>query len=103
MRHFDFHTSKTPLSNRHTQALQDPPSTMTKSSKAPIDPLRDFLDAVVTRIETLEQHCGICPHASGSPSALTGSSTHGLEKTPSTRHISGVGKTAASIFDLCGL
>jgi hypothetical protein len=56
-----------------------------------VDPLRDFLEAVVTRIENLEMHCGI----SASPS-LTASSSHGsgggaLQKTLSSRHVSGAG------------
>ncbi|KAL3907863.1 MAG: hypothetical protein SGILL_008700, partial [Bacillariaceae sp.] len=73
-----------------------PAFTMTKtSSKAPIDPLREFLDAVVTRIENLETHCGITPSAAAG-AALTASSSHGLEKTPSTRHMSGAGDTAAT-------
>ncbi|KAG7347597.1 adenylate cyclase associated (CAP) C terminal-domain containing protein [Nitzschia inconspicua] len=68
----------------------------TKTSKAPIDPLREFLDAVVTRIEALETHCGISSAAVSSGGALTSSSTHTLEKTPSTRHISGAGDTPAT-------
>jgi hypothetical protein len=50
-----------------------------------LDPLREFLDAVVSRIENLESHCGL------SSGASAGSSAGGLNKTPSVRHISGGG------------
>jgi len=55
-----------------------------------VDPLREFLDAVVTRIENLEAHCGIKGSASLS-SAKSSSASPALEKTPSARHISGDG------------
>jgi hypothetical protein len=59
-------------------------------SKERLDPLREFLDAVSTRIEALEVHCGL----SGSAAVAASSETHKhatLEKTPSARHISGDG------------
>ena len=55
-----------------------------------LDPLREFLDAVVTRIETLEKHCGLSSGGSGS---LTTGSGHGLQKTPSVKHLAGTGDT----------
>lgn len=62
------------------------------ASKAKLDPLREFLDAVVTRIENLETHCGIdgkavAVKASGDTAVKHHETT--LEKTPSARHISG--------------
>ena len=67
-----------------------------------VDPLRDFLDAVVTRIENLEAHVGISGAAvaassssggGGAAAALSSSSTHStaLQKSPSSRHIAGAG------------
>ena len=64
-----------------------------------VDPLREFLDAVVTRIENLEAHVGISGGAvAASPSAagggaLSSSSTHSaaIQKSPSSRHIAGTG------------
>lgn len=49
-----------------------------------LDPLREFLDDVVTRIETLEAHCGLSSTAktSGGPT---------LQKTPSVKHLTGAG------------
>mmetsp|Transcript_30184 Transcript_30184/g.56630 ORF Transcript_30184/g.56630 Transcript_30184/m.56630 type:complete len:92 (+) Transcript_30184:123-398(+) len=66
---------------------------MTKS-KVPVDPLREFLEAVVTRIEALETHCGISAPASSSSvggASLHGASSHGMQKTASARHIAGAG------------
>ena len=55
-----------------------------------LDPLRDFLDAVVTRIEALESKVGITPTVSTSASLSGTGSTHGtLQKSPSARHIGG--------------
>lgn len=57
------------------------------SNTSAIDPLRELLDAVTTRLAALEAHCGITSTAvaSGSSSGPAG----GLQKTPSSRHISG--------------
>eukprot|EP00339_Tiarina_fusa_P004720 CAMPEP_0117070462 /NCGR_PEP_ID=MMETSP0472-20121206/49504_1 /TAXON_ID=693140 ORGANISM="Tiarina fusus, Strain LIS" /NCGR_SAMPLE_ID=MMETSP0472 /ASSEMBLY_ACC=CAM_ASM_000603 /LENGTH=498 /DNA_ID=CAMNT_0004793579 /DNA_START=27 /DNA_END=1523 /DNA_ORIENTATION=+ len=52
-----------------------------------LDPLREFLDAVVTRIEALESHCGL------SSGVSSGGGSGGLSKTPSVRHISGAGES----------
>ena len=65
-----------------------------------VDPLREFLDAVVTRIENLEAHVGISggavaasPSGGGGGGALSSSSTHSaaIQKSPSSRHIAGAG------------
>jgi xanthine dehydrogenase iron-sulfur cluster and FAD-binding subunit A len=59
-----------------------------------VDPLREFLEAVTTRLEALESHCGISNNAASSSSsaqALSGSSSQGLQKTPSSRYIAGSG------------
>eukprot|EP00529_Nitzschia_sp_RCC80_P025375 CAMPEP_0113498056 /NCGR_PEP_ID=MMETSP0014_2-20120614/30948_1 /TAXON_ID=2857 /ORGANISM="Nitzschia sp." /LENGTH=527 /DNA_ID=CAMNT_0000392013 /DNA_START=179 /DNA_END=1762 /DNA_ORIENTATION=- /assembly_acc=CAM_ASM_000159 len=71
-----------------------------------VDPLREFLDAVVTRIENLEAHVGIsvaaaAAAAASSPSgggALSSSSTHStaFQKSPSSRHIAGAGDSPAN-------
>jgi hypothetical protein len=59
------------------------------ASKAKLDPLREFLDAVVTRIENLEAHVGLAvkstaPTAPPTPGA-------GVQKRPSVKHIQGTG------------
>ena len=74
---------------------------ITMSKAKAVDPLRDFLDAVVTRIENLEAHVGISGAAvaassssgGGAAAALSSSSTHStaLQKSPSSRHIAGAG------------
>jgi len=60
------------------------------TSQQKLDPLREFLDAVVKRIEALEAHCGI---------SMTKSSTHStgnvMQKTPSVKHLTGTGDTPA--------
>ena len=61
-----------------------------------VDPLREFLDGVTKRLEELESHCGLSNNvascsSSSSGQALSSSSSHGLQKTPSSRHISGSG------------
>mmetsp|Transcript_26024 Transcript_26024/g.30030 ORF Transcript_26024/g.30030 Transcript_26024/m.30030 type:complete len:525 (+) Transcript_26024:299-1873(+) len=62
-----------------------------------VDPLREFLDGVTKRLEELESHCGLSNNVASSSSssscgqALSSSSSHGLQKTPSSRHISGSG------------
>lgn len=63
------------------------------ASKAKLDPLREFLDAVVTRIENLETHCGIDGKAVAVKAVGETTAKHyvALEKTPSARHISGDG------------
>lgn len=58
------------------------------ATKANLDPLREFLDLVVTRIETLEAHCGL---GGGGPSAAASSETAALQKTLSAKHVSGSG------------
>ena len=63
---------------------------MTKTTA--VDPLREFLEAVVTRIETLEAHCGLSGAAPSSSVAKSSTSSTTLEKTPSARHISGDGR-----------
>jgi len=64
------------------------------ASKTKLDPLREFLDAVVNRIEDLEAHCGITSNAVAS--SETAATKHpALEKTLSARHISGEGETPA--------
>jgi len=62
---------------------------MASTSNA-IDPLRELLDGVTTRLAALESHCGIASTAttSGPVKSSSGSAT-GLQKTPSSRHISG--------------
>jgi adenylyl cyclase-associated protein len=63
-----------------------------------VDPLREFFDAVVIRIENLEAHCGIAPSptAAGAGGSLSASSHHVMQKTPSARHIAGAGDTPAT-------
>jgi hypothetical protein len=51
-----------------------------------LDPLRDFLDAVVTRIEALETHCGVSAGHGASSSSST-SAAPAMQKTPSGRHL----------------
>jgi hypothetical protein len=61
------------------------------AAQTKLDPLRDFLDAVVTRIEALEAKVGVTPSVTTSQS-LSGSSSHGapaMQKSPSARHIGG--------------
>ena len=60
---------------------------MTSKTQNQLDPLRDFLDAVVTRIEALEAHCGL---SSGLKSP-TSSGGAAIQKTPSVKHLSGAG------------
>lgn len=57
-----------------------------------MDPLRAFLDAVVTRIENLEAKVGIAP-ANGQ--GLGSGSNHSIKKTPSVKHIGGSGENEA--------
>ena len=66
------------------------------ASKAKLDPLREFLDAVVTRIENLEAHCGISAATVTSSDGASTPKHSALEKTPSARHITGEG-----MFGLC--
>ncbi len=66
---------------------QDLKSTIMSSQKK-LDPLRDFLDAVVTRIEALEAHCGITMTKSSSAH----SSGNTMQKTPSVKHLTGTGE-----------
>ena len=59
-----------------------------------IEPLRELLDAVTSRLAALEAHCGITPAAatavrSPRPGPKKSVSISGLEKTPSSRHLSG--------------
>lgn len=57
-----------------------------------LDPLREFLDAVVTRIEALEAHCGF---ASIPKSSSHGTSSAGaMQKTPSVKHLTGAGTSS---------
>ena len=62
---------------------------MTSKTQKQLDPLRDFLDAVVTRIEALEAHCGLSSGVK-SPSSH-GSGGTAMQKTPSVKHLSGTG------------
>lgn len=62
---------------------------MAPTQNKAVDPLREFLDVVTTRLEALEAHCGIKASASSPTQALSSSSNHGLQKTPSSRHIAG--------------
>ena len=64
------------------------------ASKGKLDPLREFLDAVVTRIENLETHCGIAP-AAGASSGSSSGGTSALEKSPSVRHLAVSGKVTS--------
>jgi len=52
-----------------------------------IGPLSELLDAVTSRLRALEAHCGIDSTLAAASSTST--SVPGLEKTPSSRHISG--------------
>jgi len=54
-----------------------------------LDPLRDFFEAVVSRIEALEAHCGISASKSAPSSASGGNA---LQKTPSVKHLTGAGR-----------
>ena len=62
-------------------------------SKAKLDPLREFLDAVITRIEALETHCGVKPAApsGGGTSVAPTTPSGGLQKRPSVKHIMATG------------
>jgi len=60
---------------------------MTSKTQNQLDPLRDFLDAVVTRIEALEAHCGMSSGVK-SPASSGGAA---IQKTPSVKHLSGAG------------
>lgn len=52
--------------------------------------LGEFLDNVTSRLEALESHCGISSTSSTNAVAMNSvSSVHALQKTPSSRHISG--------------
>eukprot|EP00531_Pseudo-nitzschia_arenysensis_P003850 CAMPEP_0116135866 /NCGR_PEP_ID=MMETSP0329-20121206/11421_1 /TAXON_ID=697910 /ORGANISM="Pseudo-nitzschia arenysensis, Strain B593" /LENGTH=507 /DNA_ID=CAMNT_0003630699 /DNA_START=67 /DNA_END=1590 /DNA_ORIENTATION=- len=64
---------------------------------ASLDPLKDLLESVTSRLAALEAHCGISS-ATASP---TKAAPAGLEKTPSSRHISGdsVESPAVKAFD----
>lgn len=64
------------------------------SSQKKLDPLREFLDAVVARIENLEAHCGISVKPDAATSTSAASATN-LQKTPSVRHLTGAGDTPA--------
>jgi hypothetical protein len=59
------------------------------SSGTAIDPLRELLDAVTTRLAALEAHCGITSSAVASSPAKSSGAAPALQKTPSSRHISG--------------
>jgi hypothetical protein len=52
-----------------------------------LDPLREFLDAVLTRIEVLEAHCGVSAGHGASSSSSTSNSATAMQKTPSGRHL----------------
>lgn len=51
------------------------------TSKGKLDPLREFLDAVVTRIEALEVHCGIA--------AAPSQSSETVQKSASAEDVAG--------------
>lgn len=57
------------------------------SNGSAIDPLKDLLESVTSRLAALEAHCGI--EASADRSSSTKSVPAGLQKTPSSRHVSG--------------
>jgi len=69
---------------------------MTSNGNA-VAPLLDLLEAVTSRLAALEAHCGITTTAA-TPST---SSATGLQKTPSSRHISGdsLDSPAVKAFD----
>ena len=58
------------------------------SNGSVIDPLKELLDGVTSRLAALEAHCGISSDASTS-SPSKSAPGGGLQKTPSSRHISG--------------
>lgn len=60
------------------------------ASQKKLDPLREFLDAVVNRIENLEAHCGITAKPDAAGSAPT--SNTNMQKTPSVKHLTGAGR-----------
>jgi hypothetical protein len=64
-------------------------STVTMASKAKLDPLREFLDAVVTRIENLEAHVGLAVKTT--TPTVTPTPGGGVQKRPSVKHIQGTG------------
>lgn len=68
------------------------------SNGSAVDPLKDLLASVTSRLAALEAHCGISGSAPPSPSK---SAPAGLQKTPSSRHISGdsVESPAVKAFD----
>ena len=70
----------------------------TMASQKKLDPLREFLDAVVTRIETLEAHCGIAVKPDAATSAA--SSATKMQKTPSVKHLTGAGRCLVFLHDL---
>jgi len=57
------------------------------ASNSAIDPLKDLLETVTARLAALEAHCGIT--SSAATSSPSKSAPAGLQKTPSSRHISG--------------
>ena len=72
------------------------------ASKGKLDPLREFLDAVVTRIENLETHCGIsAPAGAASSGGGSSSGTSALEQSPSVRHLAVSGKVMS--HDIYGI
>jgi len=56
-----------------------------------VDPLREYLDGVTTRLEALESHCGLSNNNAKTTSLSNsmGSSLSSLQKTPSARHLGG--------------
>ena len=76
-------------------ALVCPTSLIVTMSKAKLDPLREFLDAVITRIEALEAHVGIKGAAAPVAPSTPGG---GLQKRPSVKHIMGTG----ALLVMCG-
>jgi len=73
------------------------------STGAAIEPLRELLSAVTSRLEALEAHCGITGLSvkSPRPGPKKSVSIKGLEKTPSSRHLSGdsLASPAIKAFD----
>jgi len=72
------------------------------SSQNKLDPLREFLDAVVTRLEALEAHCGLSSGVSKSAASMGSSSSHGMQKTPSVKHLTGAGTLFFVVFGVAG-
>jgi hypothetical protein len=76
---------------------------MTAEKMQQLDPLRDLLEAVISRIESLEAHAGITPKtplASGSAHSIGFGSAHGstsLQKASSVKHIGGSGRLERNV------